>query len=175
MGFFYGRREKIEISENQKWDYINLEDFKSGSCLTFFSYFWLWILVFVSVAVYAVDTFTAVKLLRFNEWSSQVKPTIPFDISKWIFAGCIMLSWALLSYEWLRAIRVMKQESVTEDYLDPLAVVLQSIRWDKGWRRFLVFAELTKSKKKATWVSLFVYFQRKGSLYCFHSGAYANQ
>jgi hypothetical protein len=55
----------------------------------------------------------------------------------------------------------MQQESVTEDYLDPLAVVLQSIR---GWRRFLVFAELTKSKKKAAWFAIFVHFQRKGAI-----------
>jgi hypothetical protein len=26
----------------------------------------------------------------------------------------------------------------------------------------LVFSELTKSKKKAAWVAIFVYFQRKG-------------
>jgi Fungal potassium channel len=48
--------------------------------------------------------------------------------------------------------------------MDPLAVQLQSMRWGTGWRRFLVFAELTKSKKKTTWVALFVYFQRKGAL-----------
>jgi hypothetical protein len=58
----------------------------------------------------------------------------------------------------------MKQESVTEDFLDPLAVVLQSIRIPGGWRRFLVFAELTKSNKKATWVAVYVYFERKGML-----------
>lgn len=34
----------------------------------------------------------------------------------------------------------------------------------QGWRRFLVFAELTKSKKGANYVALFVYFQFKSAL-----------
>lgn len=128
------------------------------------SYMWLWSLVFVAIAVYAADTFTAVRLLGFNEWSSQVKPSIPFAISKWIFAVCIILSWTILIFEWIRALRVMARNCVSDDYLDPLAVKLQSMRWGTGWRRFLVFAELTKSKKKVTWIAIYVYFQRKGML-----------
>jgi hypothetical protein len=127
-----------------------------------FSYLWLWILAITAVAVYVLDTFTAVKLLGFNQWSSKVQPKVSFHITKWVFAGCILFSWVLCIYEWVRAYRVMKKQSVTEDYLDPLAVVLQSIRMPSGWRRFLVFAELTKSKKKAAWIAIFVYFQRKG-------------
>jgi hypothetical protein len=34
----------------------------------------------------------------------------------------------------------------------------------QGWRRFLVFAELTKSKKGANYIALFVYFQFKSAL-----------
>lgn len=62
------------------------------------------------------------------------------------------------------AFKVMRRGCVTDDYLDDLAVVLQSIRCGTGWQRFLVFAELTKSKKKVSWIALFVYFQRKGML-----------
>jgi hypothetical protein len=122
----------------------------------------VWILVIISCAVFVVDTFTAVKLLAFNQWSSQIEPKIPFEVTKWIFSSCILFSWLICIYEWIRAYRVMQRESVTEDYLDPLAVVLQSIRFDGGYRRFQVFAKLTKSKKKATWFALFVYFERKG-------------
>lgn len=106
-------------------------------------------------------------LLVFDRWSSQIDPTIPFRISKWIFAACILFSWVLCFYEWIRAIRVIRRRNVAESYLDPLAVTLQSIRVDKngrGWKRFLVFAELTKSKKGADYVALFVYFQFKGAV-----------
>ena len=114
----------------------------------------------VSLSVYAVDTFTAIQLLIFDKWAGQIQPAIPLNISRWIFAGCIILSFVLLFYRWLRAIRVMRQGGVAKSYLDPLAVRIQSIRWGKarGWKRFLVFAELTKSRKGADYVALFAYF-----------------
>lgn len=56
---------------------------------------------------------------------------------------------------------IIRRGSVAESFLDNLAVRLQSIRIcgsGKGWRRFLVFAELTKSKKGAEYIALFTYF-----------------
>ena len=139
----------------------NLRDFKSQSCWTPFSYIILYCSVLISIAVYGVDTFTAVNLLAFSRWASQVKPKIPFKISKWIFAGCIILSFVLLIYRWIRAVRVMKSGGIAQSYLDPIALRVQSLRTGKkhqGWRRFLVFADLTKSKKGADYVALFTYF-----------------
>lgn len=139
----------------------NLDDFKSTSCLTPVSYFFLWVFLLVSIAVYAVDTFTAVKLLIFNHWAGQIEPSVPFAISRWVFTGCIILSFVLLIYRWIRAIRAIRSGGVAQSYLDPLAVRLQSIRMGqrgRGWKRFLVFAELTKSKKGAEYVALFTYF-----------------
>jgi len=112
--------------------------------------------------VYVVDTFTAYQLLAFNAWSSQVAPTqlIPFDVSKWIFSICIILSFINLGFEHFRAQKIMRRGSVAESFLDNLAVRLESIRMGKGrgWKRFLVFAELTKSKKGSEIVALFTYF-----------------
>ncbi|KAJ5595018.1 uncharacterized protein N7459_001226 [Penicillium hispanicum] len=157
-----GDREKGEVSMEEKWDYVNLDDFKSESCWTPFSYFFLWVFLLVSIAVYAVDTFTAVNLLAFSRWSGRVQPAIPFRISRWIFAICIIVSFALLFYRWFVAIRAMRSGSITRNYLDPLAVRVQSFRVfgskGRGWKRFLVFAELTKSKKGAEYVALYSYF-----------------
>ncbi|KAI4909279.1 hypothetical protein J4E90_007976 [Alternaria incomplexa] len=167
MGCCGDREKGTTVTEEQKWTYINLSDFKSTSCLAPFSYAWLWILVVISCAVYAADAFTAVNLLAFDKWTSQVKPTVPFDIAKWIFAITIIVSYVFLAYRWIRALRVMRTGSVTECYLEPLAAILQSMRITKtgqGWRRFLVFAELTKSKKGANYIALFVYFQFKSAL-----------
>ncbi|MCJ1281892.1 hypothetical protein MMC26_001215 [Xylographa opegraphella] len=55
----------------------------------------------------------------------------------------------------------MRTGGVAQSYLDPLAVRIQSIRMGargRGWRRFLVFAELTKSKKGSEYIALFTYF-----------------
>jgi hypothetical protein len=135
--------------------------------LTPFSYVWLWILTLISCAVYAADAFTAVNLLAFDKWTSQVRPKVPFEVAKWIFAITIIISYVFLAYRIIRALRVMRSGSVTECYLEPLAAIWQSMRLTssgRGWRRFLVFAELTKSKKGANYVALFVYFQFKSAL-----------
>ncbi|KAL4791685.1 hypothetical protein BDV19DRAFT_370120 [Aspergillus venezuelensis] len=158
----FGDREKGgPVALEEQWDYINLSDFKSESCLSLFSYFFLFVLLIVSIAVYAVDTFTAVTLLAFSRWAGQIEPAIPFKYSRWIFAACILLSFALLAYRWLRAIRAIRSGSVAKSYLDSLAARVQSIRMGehgRGWRRFLVFGELTKSRKGAEYAALFAYF-----------------
>ncbi|KAF2434237.1 hypothetical protein EJ08DRAFT_496696 [Tothia fuscella] len=165
MGCF-GRRdgERAEITAQQRWDYITLSDFKSKSCGTILSYCWLWILCIVSVAVYAADTFTAYKLIKLKGWTSEYKPPVSLEVARWIFVGCIIASWALAIHSFFRAFLVIRRGCVTEDYLDPMAVTLQSIRFGSGWKRFLVFAALTKSKKKVSWIALFVYFQRKDAI-----------
>jgi hypothetical protein len=59
----------------------------------------------------------------------------------------------------------MKGSGVAQSYLDPLAVRIQSARLGKqgrGWKRFLVFAELTKSRKGADYVALFTFYSFEG-------------
>ncbi|KAJ9640400.1 Potassium transporter [Coniosporium tulheliwenetii] len=138
-----GDREKA-VTEDHKWAYLTLSDFRSDSCWTILSYIWLWILVIISIAVYAADTFTAVNLLAFNKWAGQFLQPVPFNVTKWVFAICIIISWLLLGFEYLRAFRVMRAGGVAESYLDPLAVVLH--------------------KKGVDYVALFVYFQFKGAI-----------
>ncbi|KAI1846045.1 hypothetical protein JX265_000969 [Neoarthrinium moseri] len=157
-----GRKKTFEVRPEQKWDYISLKDFKSNSGFTVAAYVYVYISILISIAVYGVDSFTAVSLLVFGQWTSSIEPSqlISFDVSKWIFSICIIASFINLAFEHVRAWRVMSRGSVAESYLDTLAVRLESTRMGKGqgWRRFLVFAELTKSKKGAEYVALFTYF-----------------
>jgi hypothetical protein len=166
MGCFGNDREK-NVSAEHHWDYINLSDFKSTSCWAPFSYAILYISLLISVACYIVDIFTCSQLIIFDKWSGQIQPKIPFEIARWIFTGCILLSLVLLVWRWIRALRAIRSGGVANSYLDPLAVRVQSIRMGergRGWRRFLVFAELTKSKKGAEYVALFAYFSFEASL-----------
>ncbi|KAK4147445.1 uncharacterized protein C8A04DRAFT_24695 [Dichotomopilus funicola] len=162
MGFLSHRRRDVQVNPEQKWDFISLNDFKAGSFLSPFAYGYLWFSLFISLAVYGVDIFTAYQLLAFNKWSGSIEPSqiIDFDISKWIFTVCILLSFANLAYEYFRAITIMRRGSVAECFLDSLAARLESIRMGegRGWKRFLVFAELTKSKKGAEYIALFSFF-----------------
>ncbi|KAI1826707.1 hypothetical protein F4861DRAFT_529631 [Xylaria intraflava] len=162
MMFLGTTRKAVEIQPEQQWDAISLRDFKPSSFFTYLAYGYLYFSILLSLAVYGVDIFTAVNLLAFNQWSSSIKPTqlLTFQQAKWIFAGTILASLVNLIFEHFRAWRVMRRGSVAECYLDNLAVRLESIRVGKGqgWRRFLVFAELTKSRKGAEYVALFSYF-----------------
>ncbi|KAK6581235.1 hypothetical protein PZA11_005926 [Diplocarpon coronariae] len=155
-----GRVKADDIRPEQKWDFISLNDFHATSFFEFFWYGYLWLSLLISLAVYGVDIFTAVNLLAFDKWSSSVEPAVEFDVQKWIFAGCIIATWVNLGYEHVRAMRVMKRGAVAENFMDSLAVRLQSIRLGegRGWRRFLVFSELTKSRKGAEYVALFTFF-----------------
>lgn len=159
MGCCGNRRKQTDRFADQKWEYINLKDF-TGGVGPGFAYAYLWFSLILSVAVYAIDSFTAVQLLAFNRWSSAIQPFIPLNISKWIFCGCIIASFVNLGYEAVRATRVMKRGNVAECYMDSLAARWESIRvgGGQGYRRFLVFAALTKGKKGADYIALFTYF-----------------
>ncbi|KAK0667528.1 hypothetical protein QBC41DRAFT_137138 [Cercophora samala] len=160
MGFLSHKRRDVVVQPTEKWDFISLNDFKSTSCWAPFAYGILIASMFLSLSVYAVDGFTAYQLLAFNRWSSQIEPAqfIPFDVTKWVFAGCIILSVANLCYEHLRANRIMRRGSVAESFLDHIAQRMECLRPTSGWRRFLVFAELTKSKKGVDYIALFTFF-----------------
>ncbi|CCC13128.1 hypothetical protein SMACR_06346 [Sordaria macrospora] len=163
MGFLDLFRRKVTVQPEQKWDFISLNDFKSTSIFTPLAYAYLWVSICISCAVYVVDIFTMVQLLAFKQqWSSQVQSAsiIPPDVSKWIFTICIILSAVNLIYEHIRANRAMRTGSVAESFLDHLAAKLESLRifGGKGWKRFLVFAALTESKKGVEYIALFCYF-----------------
>ena len=67
----------------------------------------------------------------------------------------------------MKAVRAIKSGVIAASYLDPLAVRVQSIRMGangRGWRRFLVFAALTKGRKGNEYVALFTYFSFEGKL-----------
>lgn len=144
----------------------NLSDFHATSSWTPISYLTVWIFAIIGIVVFAVDCFTAVNLLILDKWASQVKPAIPLRITKWVFVGCILFSFVYYIYEWIRAIRVLRRGGVAESYMDPLAVQVQCMR-RRGWKRFLVFASLTKSKKGVDYVAFFVHFQFNSEYPCF--------
>lgn len=124
--------------------------------------------ILISLCAYAADIYTAASLLIFNQWSSKLQPAVEFSISKWIFAGCIILSFALLAVEWVIAVKILKGHGVAEIYLNSNAQRWSCVfggrgrKEDTGWKRFLVFARLTKSKSGVDYVALFTFFSFKG-------------
>ena len=158
-----GERERGPPEPTAKWTYINLSDFKSTSSWNTLAYIWVWIMAIVAVAVFAADTFTAVNLLAYNKWTSKVEPKIPIEYARWIFAGCILFGFVLYIFNWIFAIRAIRRGGIADSFLDPLAATLQSMR-GSGWRRFLVFSNLTQSKKGTDYIAYFVYFSFQSAI-----------
>lgn len=76
--------------------------------LTSHRYIWLYVLVLKSFLVYMSDIFTATTMLSSDGWTNQIYAKcgdhcavdIQFDVAKWIFVGCIIFSFLLVSLFW---------------------------------------------------------------------------
>jgi hypothetical protein len=67
-------------------------------------YLWLYLLVVKSFLVYVSDIYTAVIMLTSHDWTNIIFTgcqdrdcaVIPFKYGKWLFVGCIILSFLLV-------------------------------------------------------------------------------
>jgi hypothetical protein len=157
LGIF--KKKWIREHDQASFDLIDLSQFHSTACRYLTGYVVMYISILISLAVYASDIYTAIVLLAFDRWSTSIKPYVPFNISRWIFAGCIILSFVLLLYEYIVAYKVIRGRNVSLTYTNPLARNLYSIR---GYDYFCLFAKITKSRNKVEYIALFVYFTFKG-------------
>ncbi|KAI5778401.1 hypothetical protein EDC01DRAFT_634794 [Geopyxis carbonaria] len=170
MGCCKGERKPKPVNPEHKFAYINLADFKSKSCLNYMAYFGIYSGTLISIACYVADMYTAVILLAYNRWSSEAlnqSSVIDFKTAKIVFSTCIFLSFVLLVYDWWVAYRVIKSDGVADAYMNVIAVRFNCIwggkgKVDTGWRRFLVFSRLTKSRGFVDYIAIFTYFAFKG-------------
>ncbi|KAI5852621.1 hypothetical protein DFP73DRAFT_589695 [Morchella snyderi] len=167
MGWLSGYKKKSKLAPEHKFEYINLKDFQDKSFVNVTAYIWIYLSILISLACVAADTYTAITLLVYNRWSSQIQPVIPFETAKIVFAICILISYLLIIYDWFFAIKVIRRGGVADAYMNVIALRWNSV-WggkggdDSGWKRFLVFARLTEQRGKADYVALFTYFSFKG-------------
>lgn len=116
----------------------------------------------VSVIVVATDVFNTFNFALLNKMSSN-SLTLIIPVSAWR-AIYVIFQIALIAatvYEHYQAWQVMKRERIAACYLNNLAMKLTSVRLGKtqGWKRFLVFMELSQSKKGFDHVALFTFFR----------------
>lgn len=117
--------------------------------------------IIISVAVFVSDIYTAVILLAYDKWSSEIDPAVPISISRWIFAGCIILSTLLVFVEFMVALRIYRGKNISRTYTNAVARRFYSIR---GYSYFCLFGKITKSRNKTEYLALFVYFALKSWL-----------
>ncbi|KAL1915896.1 uncharacterized protein VTP21DRAFT_6284 [Calcarisporiella thermophila] len=174
-------RWKREVVEEHKFDYVDIDEFYDSRCFTKFKYTFVFLVnaydisIFIfrflpctlfvklflkSVLVYAADMQTAVFLLIHNKWSSaSVEPKIPFEISKWIFVGCIIFSFLLLGYDFFRARAIIRSRDIAYAFTSVVAYRFYVLR---SYPHFCFFSKIHEVKTRSDEVAFFVFFMLKG-------------
>lgn len=157
MGLFSSSWERQV--DNNLFDYIDVDQFKNHRFGTVWNYMFMIFLLFLAIVFYCIDIYTCIKLLAFNEWSSEVKPYLSFKISKWLFAACIICSVVLLIYESVRGFRVFKTRNISLIYTNTFAKNAKSLQ---GYKYFCVLNEINPSSGFEK-MAFYTYFTFHGS------------
>ena len=87
---------------------MDTREFTDNSFGMRMKYLWLYVIVLKGFLVYISDIFTAVTMLTTKSWSNAIFNScpphaqngcvfIPFSIGRWLFLGCIIFSFLLVS------------------------------------------------------------------------------
>lgn len=148
-----------DIHQNT-FDVIDPLFFKNYKFWTIVNYLFELTMVVLSVAFLGSDIYTAVKLLAFNQWSSEIQPFISFKVCRWIFVGCIILSIVLLLIEWVKAIIVYRTRNISLCYMNSKARALYSMQ---KYSYFCVFFRIS-SGSFFNFMAFFTNFALQGSV-----------
>ncbi|CCM04824.1 uncharacterized protein FIBRA_07017 [Fibroporia radiculosa] len=182
-----GSTWKREVVPDHKFDFVDTRDFTDHSCGMRMKYLWLYITVLISFLVYVSDIFTAVTMLTSKTWSNQIYNDctqgagngcvyIPFSIGKWLFFGCIIASFLLVSvhplppqmpepdllqlaYEMHKAKKIIASRDISYAFTNVLANHYYSLR---SYDHFCFFCHISSSTKKMDDFAFFVFFTFKG-------------
>ncbi|KAK3831613.1 MAG: hypothetical protein JOS17DRAFT_123262 [Linnemannia elongata] len=150
---------KTEIVPSHKFEFINIADFHSNSPWARIRYMWVWIMFFKAILVLCGDIWTCTILIISGAWTSEIKPAIEVSIARWIFTGCILLSFLLLATEFRKANRVMKSQDISYAVSNTIVSGFYCLQ---KFDYFCFIEKIRNSSKLHDKLSFFVFFQLKG-------------
>lgn len=119
--------------------------------------------------MYIADVYTAIALLASNRWSNSILQSdaakssttlqVPFTIGKWVFTGCIILSFLLLLWEARKARAIIKSRDISYAFTNVMSQDYYSMR---SYDHFCFFTQINDSKKKKDEFAFFIFFTFKG-------------
>ncbi|KAI8878006.1 hypothetical protein K501DRAFT_337036 [Backusella circina FSU 941] len=154
-----GPKWKRELVSDHKFDYIDIEEFRHHTCWLQIKYILLYCSVIKSFMVYGADLWSAGILLIYDRWSLSTQPQIPFYISKWIYVGCIALSFILLAWEIRKTRNVMATRDVSLAVTNSMAYRTYSVR---NYSYFCLLHRIQRSTKWSDVVTFYVFYTLKG-------------
>ncbi|CAI5760376.1 unnamed protein product [Candida verbasci] len=119
------RKYSIEVST---FDVIKLSDFHNYKCSTICWYLYMWIVLFLSIALLATDIYSCLNILVFHRWANDSYTPYAYSIAKWIFTGCIIFQFCLIIYHFIWAIHIYRTKNIALVYLNSIAKRFYSIK-----------------------------------------------
>ncbi|CAJ0909467.1 1857_t:CDS:10, partial [Entrophospora sp. SA101] len=113
--------------------------------------------VLKSVLVYLADIWTAGALLFIGKWT--IRPTIPIDVSKWIFLGSIMLSFLLLYLEIRKSRAIVASNDISYAFTSTISYRYYTLTSFAHW---CFFQTINDSQQLQDKFAFFVFFRFKG-------------
>ncbi|KAG0363224.1 hypothetical protein BGZ54_008280 [Gamsiella multidivaricata] len=160
------RRQKVQ---DHKFDFIDVEDYVDNSPWRKFKYSLVFAIVIKGILIYCADLWTAVNLLVSKNWVSKLgvengqityeNIKISFEIYKWIFAACIILSFILLAWDIKKAIAIIQSRDISYAFTSMIAYRYYAI---KSYAHFCLFERIHNSKKTIDEVAFFCFFTFRG-------------
>lgn len=150
---------KREVIQDHKFDFVDVDEFYDTSFFTRISYALVFMVVIKSTLVYMADLWTAVSLLVINHMA--ITPAIPIEYTRWIFIGCIILSFLLLALDIRKARMIIASRDISYAFTSVIASRYYILRGD-GYSHYCFFNKIHNSKKTADEVAFFVFFTLKG-------------
>lgn len=95
-----------------------------------------------------------------QRWSLSTPPKIPFNISKWIFVGCIILSFLLLAWDTWKARAAVRTRDVSLGVTNVMAYRYYSAR---SFSKFCLFRKINSSRKRNDMWAFYVFYTLKGT------------
>ncbi|KAF5369777.1 hypothetical protein D9758_001155 [Tetrapyrgos nigripes] len=163
---FGGPKWKREVVPDHKFDFIDTREFTDNGFMMRAKYLWLYIIVLKSFLVYVSDIFTAITMLTTTSWSNEIFNhcqdlgcvSIPFNVGKWLFVGCIIFSFLLLAYESRKARKIITSRDISYAFTNVMANNYYSLR---SYDHFCFFDHISNSTKTSDDFAFFVFFTFK--------------
>ncbi|KAG0345087.1 hypothetical protein BG004_003969 [Podila humilis] len=150
---------RTEQVPSHKFEFINFADFHNSSPWACLRYLWVWIMFFKAILVLCGDIWTCTILIILGDWTSTIKPTIDISIARWIFTGCILLSFLLLATDFRKANKVIKSQDISYAVSNKIVSGFYCLH---KFDYFCFIERIHSSSKLHDKLSFFVFFQLKG-------------
>ncbi|THV08666.1 hypothetical protein K435DRAFT_708645 [Dendrothele bispora CBS 962.96] len=161
-----GPKWKREVVPDHKFDFVDTREFTDNGFMMRMKYLWLYIIVLKSFLVYISDISTAITMLTTSSWRNEIFNTcqdlgcvsIPYNVGKWLFVGCIIFSFLLLGYEARKAKKIIASRDISYAFTNVMANNYYSLR---SYNHFCFFDHISNSTKTSDDFAFFVFFTFK--------------